>query len=321
VTIALSTHRPETLPAASACMAGHDVICLEEPPTPGFRDMLRGDIAIADYLPETGTEYPLFTEESCRVLRGRYLQGTTILQVEPYLETLLDIQFRLADGAGPVDIAASENFASVYETEKAATGALLAFYQTAVGGDLDASVHAVLRFAEADARRFRLRDRMRAAALKEVLKSHDNVYIEAGMMHLSLVRRLAAMRERDQRVETVHLQADDTRRLCGRPVLLAPGDRLTFGKIFHHRQTLDAAPLLAAQSLFYNRIVQTSELDAASGGHPHLTDEHACISLVSALDMDACRALYPHVHRMPPKQAKEMIEAFVARFGGEQKKG
>jgi hypothetical protein len=316
VTIALSTHRPETLPAASTLMGGHGVICLEEPPTPGFVAMLNGDLSIADYLPESGTEYPLFTEESCRVLRDRHLQGATIIQVEPYLERLLEIQLELADGAEPEQIAADEDFADVYEMEKAATGALLAFYQTAAEGDVDASADAVLRFAEADARRFRLRDRLRAAALKDILGLPGNIYIEAGMMHLSLIRRLAAVRGGDQRIETVHLQADDTRRLSGRPVLLAPGDRLTFGKIFRQRQPLATERLLAAQSLVYNRIVQTSELGASSGGHPHLTDEHDCISLVSALNMDACRALYPHVHRLPSTQAKDMVAAFVARFGG-----
>ncbi len=318
VTIALSTHRPETLPAASTLMNGYEVICLEEPSTPGFRAMLRGDISIADYLPESGTEYPLFTEKSCRALRDRHLQGAVILQVEPYLDKLLDIQLELADGATPEQIAANDDFADIYEMEKTATGALLAFYQTAVEGDLDASADAVLHFTEADARRFRLRDRLRAAALKDIFGLHGNVYIEAGMMHLSLIRHLAATRKDDQRIETVHLQADDTRRLSGRPVLLAPGDRLTFGKIFHHRQALDTERLLAAQSLVYNRIVQTSELDAISGGHPHLTDEYACISLVSALDMDACRALYPHVRRLPSTRAREMVEAFVARFGKKQ---
>lgn len=314
VTVALSVHRPETLPAAARLMDRHDVICLEEPPTPGFSAMLAGDLSVGAYLPETGTEYPLFTEQSCRLLRARHRRGKTIVQVEPYLETLLDIQLRLADGMTPGAAAAGSRRFRVYDAERAATGALLDFYQTAAGGDLDATTAAVLRFAAADAYRFRLRDRMRAAALKKRIRTDSRVYVEAGVMHLSLIRRLAAARGAGQRLSAVHLQAEESRRLSGRPLVLAPGDLLTMRRIFRHRHEPARDTLLAARSLIYNRIVATGEMAGAPGGHPHLVDEHACIDLVSVLDMRACRALYPHVRRLPTPQAREMVAAFVKRW-------
>jgi hypothetical protein len=315
LTVALSTHRPETLPAAAALMDGHDIICLEEPKTPNFEAMLAGDISIDDYLPETDTEYPAFTRRSCRLLRHQHRQGKTIHQIEPYLDTLLDIQLRLADGQPPAAMASQKRFSAVYAVEKTATGALLEFYRGAASGDFDDAVAAALQFVEADARRFRLRDRLRAEALARLLPVGRRIYVEAGTMHLSLIPRLAALRGRDQRIRVVHLQAADARRLGGRAVLLAPGDRLTFWKIFNRRLKTAAARLLAAQSLVYNRIISTSELAAADGDTPHLADEHACIALVSALDMAACRALYPHVKRLSTENAREMVTAFVKRFG------
>jgi hypothetical protein len=314
VTIALSTHRPETLPAAAALMDGHDVICLEEPVTPNFASMLAGELSIEDYVPETDTEYPAFTRRSCRLLREQHRRGTSIHQIEPYLDTLLEIQLRLADGHTPAQVTSQKRFAAVYAAEKNATGALLDFYRSAAGGDVDAAITGVLQFVDADARRFRLRDRLRAAALEGVLRTGQRVYVEAGTMHLSLIRRLVALRGRDQRVRVVHLQEADARRLGGRAVLLAPGDRLTFWKIFNRRRETAAERLLAAQSLIYNRIIETSELSAADGHTPHLADEHACIALVSALDMAACRALYPHVNRLSMGAAREMVAAFVDRF-------
>jgi hypothetical protein len=313
VTLALSTHRPETLTAADALMASHDVICLEEPPTPGFADMLSGALDIEAYLPETGTEYPAFTRSASRLLRDQHRQGKTILQIEPYLEALLTLQLRLADGESPARAAAAAPFDAVYAAEKSATGALIDFYQTAGGGDLDATVGAVLAFAAADARRFRLRDHLRATALTGVLDGPGRVYIEAGVMHLSLIRRLIAAGRPGRSLSVVHLQADHARRLCGRPLVMAPGDRLTFRKIFGRRHDSGIERLLAAQSLIYNRIIETDEQESPAGGHPHLSDEHLCITMVESLDMAACRALYPHVHRLPAKTARAMVAAFIDR--------
>jgi hypothetical protein len=241
-------------------------------------------------------------------------RGRRVLQIEPYLEHLLTIQMRLADGEPPHRVSAAGPSAAVYAAEKAATGALIDFYQVSAAGDLDAAVDAVLLFAATDARRFRLRDRMRAEALRDIGGAGQRIYVEAGVMHLSMIRHLAAARRPGQGISVVHLQAADTRRLCGRPYLLAPGDRLTFAKIFGRRDPELAQRLLAARSLVYSRIIETSEMTSPAGGHPHLTDEHRCITMVQLLDMAGCRALYPHLIKLPAATGREMVAAFIERY-------
>ena len=314
ITIAFSTHRPETVRAADALMARSDLICLEEPPTPGFLDMLRGDLPIDAYLPETGTEYPVFTRQICRVLRVHFHRGATILQVEPYMERLLALQMRLADGDAPEDLLADSHFRDVYTAERSATGALIDFYEASAEADFDASVKTVIAFAEADAARFRLRDQMRAQELGSLIGRHQQVYVEAGTMHFYLIRQLARLRMGNRRIQSVHLQADESRRRTGRPALMAPGDRLTYREIFRDHEASEERKLMAARAIIYNRIIEHGELEDGAAGHPHLDDEIRCIGLVDALDMAACRALFPHVCRLSSRTARRMVTEFTQRF-------
>ena len=82
VTIALSVHRPEMTPYISDQMRRHEAIFLEEPPDPGFKQMLAGRLAVDDYLAQLDVEYPTFSKNMCNVLQELKGQGKQIFQVE-----------------------------------------------------------------------------------------------------------------------------------------------------------------------------------------------------------------------------------------------
>ena len=91
ITLAFSTHRPETLPAAERLMRRHGLILLEEPPVPEFLRMKSGELSIEEYLQGQDFEFPVHAEGMCRLVRELTREGRTVLQVEPYLEYLNEI--------------------------------------------------------------------------------------------------------------------------------------------------------------------------------------------------------------------------------------
>ena len=188
VTIGFSLHRPEMVPLIAAYMRTHDALFLEELPTVEFGRMLAGLMTVEDYVMTTDTEYPQFTKSLCTALRELKSEGKKIYQVEPYLENLLALHEFFADGLRPEDIGKNTLTYPVYLAEKKATGALLAYYQTAAGGSFESTVDAVKRFARADAARFRLRDALRSQALSSMIDKYEASFIEAGVMHYPLKR-------------------------------------------------------------------------------------------------------------------------------------
>jgi len=50
VSVGLSLHRPEMMPFIAEWMRQHDAILLEEPHSPGFDQMIRGQLPVDDYL-------------------------------------------------------------------------------------------------------------------------------------------------------------------------------------------------------------------------------------------------------------------------------
>ncbi|MDX9840931.1 MAG: hypothetical protein RBS95_05715, partial [Desulfobulbus sp.] len=108
VTVAFGPHHLEAIPAMVASMQTHETILLEEPPFPGFSDLLAGRLAIDDYLLQTDPGFPRFARAVCRVLQHLHADGHRILQVEPFLDGLAQIHERFADGATPAAILADE---------------------------------------------------------------------------------------------------------------------------------------------------------------------------------------------------------------------
>ena len=104
ITIGFSSHHAEALPYARRQMEKHQIIVLEEAPLPNFLDMLDGRLSIDEYMMALDSGFPGFERLMCVLLRDLHSKGRQIIQVEPYLETLLQIHELLSDGNTPEDV-------------------------------------------------------------------------------------------------------------------------------------------------------------------------------------------------------------------------
>jgi hypothetical protein len=316
VTLGLSIHRPELVPIMGASMTDHEIIVLEEPQDAKFERMLNKEIEIDEYLQELDIEYPIFSRTMCRLMQRLSAQHKRIVQVEPYLETLLAIHEFFTEGSLPEDLIKGSLQQRVYMAEKLATAALLEFYQTAHSGSFDAVTESVRQFARQDAARFQLRDELRAEALIPFLEIDSGVFIEAGLMHLGLQRQLQRSMSKAQRLKTKFIADDLLKKhgLSGR--LYGPGDRLTLLYIFHpdiewpHTETL-----LAARALVYNKLIHKSEMDEEED-IPNLKNEVACLQMVHSLTISDCRRLYQKIRTYRDGEAKH----YATRFLGDSEK-
>ena len=178
ITIGFSSHHVEALPFIHLQMKRHQVIVLEEPPSPNFTGMLKGAISVDDYLMELDSGFPEFSGQMCALLKELHREGRLLLQVEPYLERLLQIHELLASGKAAEEISRRVEFREVYEAEKRATGALISFYAVSTAGAFSAVVEAVKVFARADAFRLTLRERLRAKAIGSLYRPGESMYVE-----------------------------------------------------------------------------------------------------------------------------------------------
>lgn len=292
VMLGFSIHRPELVSRMGAHMMAHDVIILEEPPDNSFRLMLEKKIGINDYLQGLDIEYPIFSRKMCRWMQRLAAQHKQIKQVEPYLETLLEIHEFFADGGRPDQLAGESIHEDVYRVEKHATAALLNFYQVFMSSPFEMVLESVKHFARKDAARFQLRDELRAKALLPLVETDAKVFIEAGLMHLALRRQLRRRMAKPQRLQTKFI-ADDLLHqngLSGR--LYGPGDRLTLLYIFHPEISQpEVETLLAARALIYNKLIYKSEIDAGDDIR-NLKNEVACLQKVQHLSLHDCRRMY-----------------------------
>jgi len=183
ITIGFSSHHVETLPFVHEQMERHQAIVLEEPPSPHFPAMLRGTLSINDYIMELDSAFPEFERRMCELLRELYKRGGRIVQVEPYLEKLLQIHELFAAGKTVEQVMQEDGLKEVYLVEKSATGALISYYALSVDGPFEVVVAAVKNFARADALRLTLRERLRARAIASLHKPAEQMYVEAGYIH------------------------------------------------------------------------------------------------------------------------------------------
>ncbi len=314
VTVGLSLHRPEMVPWTAQAVAGHEALFLEEPPDGGFRDMLRGELAIDDYLREIDTEYPAFGRGMCRLLRGLHTSGMAIHQVEPFLEVLLGIHEFFAAGHRPEEIAPHSIQHPVYLAERAATAALLAYYRSAAAGSFEEAVFALLRFARADAARFRLRDSLRAQALAPLLEGYGSSYVEAGWIHVRLVGELRRRLPASFRVRTIVLPRRALAASGMQGPGYSPGDRLTLLYLFRQDAGDPASEtLLAARAMIHAKILRKEESPEEPDRLPHLRDEAECTQLVSRLSLEECRLLFAEIRRLSPLEARRRVEEAVGR--------
>ncbi|MDJ0809828.1 MAG: hypothetical protein QNJ01_06985 [Desulfobacterales bacterium] len=316
LTLAFSSHRPEILPLAEKQMTRHDQVVVEEPPTPEFARMLAGELPVDDYLLSVDFEYPDFVRATARLLRRLAAGGIAVWACEPFTARLMAIHDHLADGGRPSDFETDGRLWPVYVAEREATGRLLAFYNAAAGDDFDRLLAAVCTFAQADAARFVLRDRLRAAAIAERLKRFDGrVYIEAGYLHLRLLRCLRRRLPKEAVIRPRFLLRDVYRAAGQQSHLYGPGDRLTLAFIFDRPPAPHRQKLLAARSLVYNRLIVKDEIAPGDDPFPDAAEEIRVIGLVDRLALPECRRLYERLRGLKPLAARRRLAGLPAADG------
>lgn len=292
MTIGFLSHHVEVLPFLRRRLEGCRTLVLEEPPHPRFQDMLQGAVAVEDYLLQVDSGFPEFDRHLCRLLQGLCRDGLRILQVEPYLERLLQIHEGFAAGRSPADVSGEPDLAPVYEAEKRADGALLAYYQASVREPFRQVVEAVKHFARADADRLRLRARLRSEAIAEVCDPGESVFIEAGYIHRALHRELLKRVGKRTRVRALFVMDPLVREWGGKRRNLGPGDVLTLIYVFGVPARAPFENLLAARSLLYIKMIQKEELLPGPSPAPHCEDEIRVNRLVDRLTYEDCSRLF-----------------------------
>jgi len=315
ITIGFSSHQVEALPFIHRQMEEHQVIVLEEPPSPNFPGMLNGTILIDDYIMELDSGFPEFGRQMSALLKELHLEGKVIIQVEPYLERLLQIHELLASGKTAEEISRRPEFWEVYEAEKRATGALISYYAVSTVGAFSAVVEAVKAFARADALRLTLRERLRAKAIASLYRPGETIYVEAGYIHYPIYRYLRQEIGKEQEIKIVYPLAGVIKKLKGKRRNMGPGDILTLLYALHKNADEERADLLAARSLIYIKLIEKEELFPGKSGTPHIEDEIEVNRLVDRLNFNQCGELFQRIRLSKRQQAVERAQEYMKKLG------
>jgi hypothetical protein len=248
-----------------------------------------------------------------KLLRELYLKGKVILQIEPYMEKLMNIHEMFFAGKQPSDVLKMPVLREVYEEEKNATGALLHFYESSMRNSFQNVIDAVKNFARADAKRFRLCDMMRAKAIAKVLPGNKRIYVEAGAVHTYLEKAFRQQLGTTYQIESKFLLEPVVKKLTGKAQILAPGDILTGWYISHNKRNDEFETLLSARSLIYIQLLEKEEMvPSRSEKTPHIKDEIRATELVNKLSFDQCEELYKKIRFKNSKHALEIIQKYVS---------
>ncbi|MGD9022218.1 MAG: hypothetical protein PVJ62_00420 [Deltaproteobacteria bacterium] len=311
ITIGFSSHRIEALPYIRKHMERHQVIVLEEPAVPEFSEMLEGRLSIDEYMMTSEAEFPEFERQMCVLLRDLHESGQHIVQVEPYLEGLLQIHEILSQGKTPQDIVRDPRLEEVYRAEKRATGTLLSYYTQALQAPFEGVIEALKAFAQADADRLVLRGRLRARAIHALALGRGDTYVEAGYLHYPLYRFLRKAAGHGCKVRVVYLLAPVVRRLHGKRRNMGPGDILTLHYALGGTLSKGKADLLAARSLIYIKLIQKDEVLPGVSNAPHTEDETGVNRVVDQLSMEACKVLFDNIRLAKREQALQLVQAYL----------
>jgi hypothetical protein len=312
ITIGFSSHRLETLPVVEAEMSRHDALVMEEAPEEDFQPFLVGEISATEYLADKDVEFPEFSLRQLEMVKSSHSRGKAILQVEPYQAKLIRIHELLAAGHPRGEVENRPELKEVYAAESCTSRTLLRFYAAAHTAPFPRVVDTVKEFARTDAARFRLRDTLRAEALAPLSDQFPRLYVEAGYIHLFLIKALAGLVSGRVRLRPRFVLASRSLAAIGRPRPLGPGDLLTLHYIFASPLSQEKENLLAARSLIHIQLLNKSEIAPSSDPAPHLTDEIQAYRLSSRLAFKDCAALYPQVRRASPEEAVAVVRRFLA---------
>jgi hypothetical protein len=313
ITIGLASHRLEVLPVVWEEMSHHETIVLEEPPEEEFPDFLEGNLSTADYLADKDVWFPEFSLQQLEMVKKLHARGKTILQVEPYQERLIRIHESLAAGHPRAEVENLPELKEVYAAEHDTSRNLLAFYAAAHTAPFPRVVETVKAFARADAIRFRLRDTLRATALAPLAQQFSRLYVEAGYIHLFLLKTLAKLLTGKARLKPKYVLASHSLTSIRRPRPMGPGDLLTLYYIFQTPLSPEKENLLAARSLIHIQLLNKNEIPPGADPTPHLTDEIRAFRLSSRLSFEDCATLYPKVRKAPPDEAVAVVADYITR--------
>lgn len=316
LTLGLCMHRPETLPLLTAAMKGHDAILVEDLPGVEFDAMLDGRMPIDDYLLEVDAEYPRFSRAFCELLRERKAAGVAVRAAEPFMEELTAIHFFLAEGGNPSQISPETQRGRVYAAEKAATGALIHYYDKAMTGRFREAVAAVQQFAKADAERFRLREEMRADGLAEAAAKYKSVFVEAGDIHYGLYPELRKRLPTSSRLIFQFVTGEIARSLWGRSHLYGPGDQLTLLYRFHPESRDRRADAWGARAIIYAKVLEKEETEGESEDFPHARSMVRTTRTVERLSITECNLLFPAIRRAGTRRSREIVTKFLSERDG-----
>ena len=258
-------------------------------------------------------EFPDFSRKMCFLLRELKREGKIIFQVEPYLERLIFIHELFSEGHSPDSLKKNTKLYPVYLAERNATGALLSYYQTVMTKSFDKSINAIQQFARMDAARFRLRDALRTEALIPRITNYNSVFIEAGVIHYPLWKRLRRKLSPLDILRPVFLAQPILKEMGVKGSLYGPGDLLTLFYIFHpHLKQVDRENILAARSLINSKIVEKEEITEDIGSFPHLINEMMCNKIVQKLSLSDCRQLFPLILDSGTTTAFQIVKDYLA---------
>jgi hypothetical protein len=146
-----------------------------------------------------------------------------------------------------------------------------------------------------------------------LFRQYPSVYIEAGVIHLSLWRLLRRQILPPDRLQLIFLADGALKRLGIKGHIYGPGDQLTLLYIFHPNHiTTRRTKMLAARSIIYSKIIEKEELTDALESYPHLRDELACIRATGQLSLDDCRRLFPLVRSANSSAARQIFTEYSA---------
>jgi hypothetical protein len=301
------------IPFAKGLMENHDVIITEEALNPNFSAMLDRKISIREYLRDVDSGFPQFSLQMYKLLRELHQKGKVLLQIEPYMENLMNIHDMFLNGKRPSDVLKIPGLREVYKAEKNATGALLHFYESSLKNSFRKVIEAVKDFARADAERFRLRDTMRAKAIVKVLPGNKRVYVEAGSVHTHLEKALRRLLGTKGQIKSLFLLEPVVKKLTGKAQVLAPGDILTERYISRKERNDELESLLSARSLIYIQLLEKEEMiPSRSERTPHIKDEIGATELMNKLSFVQCKEVYKKIRLRNPKQTLEIIQDYIS---------
>lgn len=288
-------------------MECHQIIVLEEPPLADFPLMLENELPIDDYLMQLDSQFPRFDRGMCELLRQIHQIGRRILQIEPYLEMLLEIHELFSAGKAKEDIMRLPGLKGVYRAERNATGALVAYYASSVRDPFAQVVEAVKNFAKADAMRLTLREQLRSQAIASLVADQQSLFVEAGYIHYPLYLYLHRLLAPGKKVCVTYLLGEAIKAMGGKRRNLGPGDILTLHYALRHDIGKATADLLAARSLVYIKLIEKQELVPGDSRFPHAENEIKINRIVDRLSFSDCEKIFDRIRFVDRKEALKLI--------------